>query len=87
MHAMFSASLVPLLPSAHMHSEVTVVGFVCLFVVCFSVLKVACSKFTNDTAYLAHNKDWIFSETAPLQSQSLFRYLPPILCTPFEIIL
>ena len=45
--------------------------------VCLFVLKLACGKFipsTNDTTYLTHNKGvklcGIFSETAPLQSQS-----------------
>ena len=56
-----------------MHSEGTVI----VLSVCLSVLKLARSKFicsTNDTTYLTHNKGvkfcGIFSETAPLQSQS-----------------
>ena len=59
-----------------MCSKGTVVGFVCLFV-CLSMVKFTCSGFirsTNDTTYLTHNKGVkfceIFSETAPLQSQS-----------------
>ena len=57
------------LPLAQMCSEGTVVGFVCLF-----VRKLTCGKFIHSTNDIAHNKGvkvcGIFSETAPLQSQS-----------------
>ena len=57
------------LPSAHMCSESTALGFVSLFV-CLSVLKLAWSKFipsTNDTMHLTHasaprvNQEWILT--------------------------